>query len=58
MTLPALVSLYISHKRALGHRFRTEDAVLRSFCRAVSARTPGQASTLPLCSPSSTAPDP
>lgn len=35
MTLPALVSLYISHKRALGHRFRTEDAVLRSFCRAV-----------------------
>lgn len=35
MTLPALVSLYISHKRALGHRFRTEDAVLRSFCRTV-----------------------
>jgi len=35
MRLPALVSLYISHKRALGHRFQTEDAVLRSFCRAV-----------------------
>jgi len=35
MTLPALVSLYISHKRALGHRFQTEEAVLRSFCRAV-----------------------
>jgi integrase/recombinase XerD len=35
MTLMALVSLYIAHKRALGHRFRTEDAVLRSFCQAV-----------------------
>lgn len=35
MTLLALVSLYISHKRALGHRFQTEEAVLRSFCRAV-----------------------
>jgi site-specific recombinase XerD len=35
MTLPTLVSLYISHKRAMGHRFRTEDAVLRAFCRAV-----------------------
>lgn len=34
MTLLALVSLYISHKRALGHRFRTEEAVLRSFCRS------------------------
>jgi integrase len=35
MTLPALISLYISHKRALGHRFRTEDAILRAFCKAV-----------------------
>ncbi|MEK6561271.1 MAG: tyrosine-type recombinase/integrase [Nitrospirota bacterium] len=39
MTLPALVSLYISHKRALGHRFHTEDAVLRAFCRAVGEGT-------------------
>ena len=35
MKLSALVSLYVSHKRALGQRFRTEDALLRSFCRAV-----------------------
>jgi site-specific recombinase XerD len=35
MMLPALISLYITHKRALGHRFLTEEAVLRSFCRAV-----------------------
>lgn len=35
MTLPALISMYISHKRALGHRFQTENAVLKSFCRAV-----------------------
>jgi hypothetical protein len=36
MTLLSLVSLYISHKRALGYRFRTEEAVLKSFCRTVS----------------------
>jgi integrase len=35
MTLLDMISLYISHKRALGLRFRTEEAVLRSFCRAV-----------------------
>lgn len=35
MTLLELVCLYISHKRALGHRFQTEEAVLRSFCRVV-----------------------
>ena len=35
MKLFEVVSLYISHKRGLGHRFRTEESVLRSFCRAV-----------------------
>jgi integrase/recombinase XerD len=35
MKLSEVVSQYISHKRALGHRFRTEEAVLRSFCKAV-----------------------
>ncbi len=35
MRLSAVVALYVSHKRALGQRFRTEDAVLRAFCKAV-----------------------
>ncbi len=35
MMLPALITLYIDHKRALGYRFQTEEAILRSFCRAV-----------------------
>lgn len=34
MRLSAVVSLYVSHKRALGHRFRTEDNVLRAFIKA------------------------
>ncbi len=33
MKLSQVVSLYISHKRALGLRFRTEEAILRSFCK-------------------------
>ena len=35
MRLSAVVDLYLSHKRALGHRFRGEEAVLRAFCKAV-----------------------
>lgn len=35
MNLSTLISMYISHKRALGHRFKSEDALLGSFCRAV-----------------------
>lgn len=35
MILGAILSQYISHKRALGYRFQTEDAILRSFCRCV-----------------------
>jgi len=35
MKLSEIVSLYVSHKRALGQRFRSEEAVLRSFCKAV-----------------------
>ena len=31
MKLSEIVYLYISHKRALGYRFRTEEAILRSF---------------------------
>lgn len=35
MNLSEVISLYVSHKQALGHRFRTEEAVLRSFIKAV-----------------------
>ena len=35
MRLSALIALYLSHKRALGHRFRAEEAVFRAFCKAV-----------------------
>lgn len=35
MKLSEVISLYVSHKHALGHRFRTEEAVLRSFSKAV-----------------------
>lgn len=28
-----VISLYISHKRALGMRYRNEEAILRSFCK-------------------------
>jgi site-specific recombinase XerD len=35
MRISEVVSLYVSHKRALGYRFRTEDAVLRAFSKAV-----------------------
>lgn len=35
MTLVELVGMYISHKRTLGHRFQTEEAVLKAFCRVV-----------------------
>lgn len=34
MRLSAVVSLYVSHKRALGYRFRTEDNILRAFIKA------------------------
>jgi site-specific recombinase XerD len=33
MTLSAVVSQYVAHHRALGQRFRAEEALLRSFCR-------------------------
>ena len=35
MRLSAVIALYLSHKRALGYRFRAEEAVLRAFCKAV-----------------------
>lgn len=35
MKLSDIARLYISHKRALGCRFRTEEAILRSFCKQV-----------------------
>lgn len=38
MTLSAVISVYVSHKRALGQRFRAEDAILRAFCKVVGDR--------------------
>ena len=35
MKLSAVVSLYVSHRRALGQQFQSEDALLRAFCKAV-----------------------
>jgi integrase/recombinase XerD len=35
MTLSAIVSLYVSHKRSLGHRFQAEGVLLRAFCKVV-----------------------
>jgi site-specific recombinase XerD len=35
MKFSEVVCLYISHKRALGYRFRAEEAILRSFCKVV-----------------------
>lgn len=35
MKLSEVVCLYISHKRTMGYRFRSEEGVLRSFCKTV-----------------------
>jgi len=35
MRISKAVSLYLTHKHALGYRFRAEEAVLRAFCKAV-----------------------
>lgn len=35
MKISEVVSLYVSHKRALGYKFRSEEALLRSFCKTV-----------------------
>jgi integrase/recombinase XerD len=34
-SIAAVVSLYLSHKRALGYRFHAEGFILRAFCKAV-----------------------
>jgi site-specific recombinase XerD len=38
MTISAVVTLYLAHKRALGLRFGAEAAILRAFCRAMDDR--------------------
>jgi integrase/recombinase XerD len=35
MKISEIVSTYVSHRRALGQRFRSEEAILKSFCKAV-----------------------
>jgi len=38
MKLSTVVSLYVDHHRALGQRFRSEEHLLRSFCRMIGDR--------------------
>jgi len=35
MRFSEAVSLYVSHKRSLGHRFRTEELILKAFCKVL-----------------------
>jgi len=37
MRLRALISDYLSHQRALGHRFKNEGFILRAFCNSVGS---------------------
>ena len=37
MRLPALISDYLSHQHALGHRFKNEGFILRAFCKSVGS---------------------
>jgi integrase len=37
--LSDVVSAYLSHKHSLGHRFRSESAILKAFCKATDDRT-------------------
>lgn len=39
MKISEVVSLYLSYKRALGYRYKTEEAVLRSFCKIMGDRS-------------------
>lgn len=39
MKILEIISLYISHKRALGRRYCNEEAILRSFCKASENRS-------------------
>jgi integrase/recombinase XerD len=40
MIIDDLVAHYVTYRRALGERCQTNERLLRSFCRAVSPRTP------------------
>jgi site-specific recombinase XerD len=39
MKLSEVVSVYVSHKRFLGHRFRSEGAILKAFCKTTGDGT-------------------
>lgn len=39
MKISDVVSAYLSHKHSLGHRFRSEGAILKAFCKANDDRT-------------------
>ena len=38
MKLSEAVSLYISHKRALGYRYRAEADIFKAFCKAIGSK--------------------
>ena len=40
MTINDLVTHYVTFRRTLGERCRTNEALLRSFCRLVGPQTP------------------
>ena len=42
MTLTPLIDHYLAYKRALGHRLRSEEAILRAFCRQMGDLPPGK----------------
>lgn len=35
MKVSEIVTMYVFHRRALGQRFRSEEAILKSFCKSV-----------------------
>ena len=39
MKISAVVSLYLSHKRALGCVYKTEEAIFRSFCKIIGDKS-------------------
>lgn len=39
MNILKIISLYISHKRALGHQYHNEEAILKAFCKTAGNGT-------------------
>ena len=39
MNILKIISLYISHKRALGHQYHNEEAILKASCKTAGNGT-------------------